>query len=390
MSSIEQNKPTVNKVNLRADLELIHASDGSLQIRDPLEVRYFYVGSEEAEVIMLLHDKTLAEILAATNYSEAKLKQLLTMLNYWELLDKESLGNKKSPQVKQQTLLQSFFKRNKLLNPDELMAEWAPKLAWLGSNPLKIIYCLIAFISLMAAFDHGNELIQFGWPAIGGSWLVSLVIFVFFLFVVLFGHEIAHGLSLKHFGGTVPELGFYFIYLTPSLYTDISDMYKLPKKGEKIWIMMAGPIFQGMVGCLAFLLWCAAEPDTYTKQILYLLSAASFFSLSFNLNPLVKLDGYFALEFATNIFSLRTRAWSYFLSVMSFKKPKEEPTDHEKLIFMLYAPLSLIFTAFLMMAILSFYFVAGLLNLPYIGMTVLFFIIMASNIYVQGKPKPAY
>jgi putative peptide zinc metalloprotease protein len=153
--------------------------------------------------------------------------------------------------------------------------------------------------------------------------------------------------------------------------------------------MMAGPIFQGMVGCIAFLLWCAAEPDTMTKQFLYLLSTASFFSLSFNLNPLVKLDGYFALEFATDIFSLRTRAWSYFFSKLTLRKPKEEPNEKEKLIFMLYAPLSIIYTALLMYAILSFYFVTGLLNLPYLGTAILTFVILASNIYVEDKSRLA-
>lgn len=36
-------------------------------------------------------------------------------------------------------------------------------------------------------------------------------------------HEFAHGLTCKHFGGEVREMGFMLIYFQPAFYCNVSD-----------------------------------------------------------------------------------------------------------------------------------------------------------------------
>ena len=53
-------------------------------------------------------------------------------------------------------------------------------------------------------------------------------------------HEFGHGLTAKHFGGEVHEMGILFLVLTPALYCDVTDSWLLPNKWKRIWISAAG------------------------------------------------------------------------------------------------------------------------------------------------------
>ena len=44
-------------------------------------------------------------------------------------------------------------------------------------------------------------------------------------------HEFGHGLTAKHFGGEVHEMGILFLVLTPALYCDVTDSW-LAKHGS--------------------------------------------------------------------------------------------------------------------------------------------------------------
>ena len=72
----------------------------------------------------------------------------------------------------------------------------------------------------------------FNWWTIFSFW-VSLA-------VVKIIHEFGHGLTAKHFGGEVHEMGMLFLVLTPALYCDVTDSWLLPNKWHRIWISAAG------------------------------------------------------------------------------------------------------------------------------------------------------
>ncbi len=358
------------KIKLRSDLEITPFPDGTLQIRDAQAVRFFHLGFDEAEIIRMLGHMHPVEIIKRTSYTEADLKQFLGMLKQWGLLEGTSAPPIQS--TKSKTILQFLFQRFRLIEPDPLLDYWEPRLRWAWSEPMKILGIILLTFAIICFAQNAPRFITYGWPLIAESWVITLIIFVFMLFAVLSGHEIAHGMALKSFGGNVPEMGFYFVYATPSLYTDVSDIYRLPKTSQKIWVMMAGPLFQTVIGCIAFLLWNAAVPHTAIADLLFLLVSTSFFSLSVNLNPLIRLDGYYTLQLALNIYALRRRAWAYVRSIVMNEEPPEKLSIRERKIFLLYAPLSVIYTCSVMMIVMSFYFSKSFLDFPAItGMTII-------------------
>ncbi|MDJ0624819.1 MAG: M50 family metallopeptidase [Candidatus Caenarcaniphilales bacterium] len=369
-------------IELRNEIEITSLADGSVQVRDPVAVRYFHLGFDEAEVLKMLSYMHPLDIVQRTSYTEQELKEFLGMLKQWGLLK----GTTPPPRqaTKQKTVLQFMFSRFSLLDPDPILEKWVPRLRWAWSSVAQFVYVAVIILSIVGAFANGAKFAKYGWPLIAESWGITLICFVLMLFLVLLGHEFSHGLALKNFGGTVPEIGFFFIYLTPALYTDVSDVYKLKKKSEKIWVMLAGPVFQTGVGCVAFLLWEAAVTHTAIADLLYLLVVASFFSLAINLNPLIRLDGYYALQLALGVYGLRRRAWSYLKSVVMNEEPEEKITPRERKVFLLYAPLSIVYTIFIMVLIMSFYFGQSFLHFPSLTGFVALMIFLASQ-----TPLPA-
>ena len=69
--------------------------------------------------------------------------------------------------------------------------------------------------------------------------------------VVKIIHEFGHGLTAKHFGGEVHEMGMLFLVLTPALYCDVTDSWLLPSKWKRIWISAAGIYVECFLASLA-------------------------------------------------------------------------------------------------------------------------------------------
>ena len=349
LSSDQTDQKQSAGIKLRKDLEIISFPDGSIQVSDPVTVRHFHLGFDEAEAIKMLEIMHPLEICKRSSYSEDDLKQFLGMLKQWGLLEGTA----------------------------------APA--------IQIIYFILITFTGFLMVKEGERFMHYGWPLINDSWIITLICFVILLFTVLAGHEIAHGVALKYFGGSVPEMGFYFAYMTPALYTDVSDIYRLKKTSQKIWVMLAGLLFQGGIGCLAYLLWSQAVEHSGLADLLYLTVTASFFSLSINLNPLIRLDGYYVLQLALNIYALRRRAWSYVRSLVFNEEPEEILTPRERKVFLLYAPLSVIYTCFTMILIMSFYFGQTFMNFPALTGFLAILLFLASQTpmpNLQPNPEP--
>ncbi|MDX1918089.1 MAG: M50 family metallopeptidase [Candidatus Caenarcaniphilales bacterium] len=379
---MEHGARNPQEIKMRSDLEFEEMPDGTLQVRDPSSIRYFQLGFNEAEIVRMLASMSPLAILERTSYTESQLKKFLGMLKQWGLLE----GTVPPPQksTKRQSILQKIFSRFKLLEPDDFLTWMEAKLDFIWGWPTMTVVFIIFVAATLQGFQRGESFLTYGWPLIAQSWLISLLVFLLLLFIVIVGHELAHGLVLKRYGGYVPEIGFFFVYATPALYTDISDAYKLPKKSQKINVMLAGPMFQAVLGSILYLLWCLAVPHSFVGDLLYLSVIAAFFSLTINLNPLIKLDGYYILQIALDIYDLRRRAWAYLHAVIFNKPLEEQPSPRERKVFLLYAPLSVIYTAFIMFVVISFYFGEAFKQYPALTVLGVLLALISSQIYMPS------
>src|SRR5256886_9027587 len=92
-----------------------------------------------------------------------------------------------------------------------------------------------------------------------------------FLWLVVFSvttmHEFSHGMTCRHFGGKVREVGFMLIYFQPAFYCDVSDSWMFASRRERMWVTFAGGYFQLVVWGLCTIVWRITDPNTLLNQI---------------------------------------------------------------------------------------------------------------------------
>lgn len=377
------------QINLREDLEIFPAADGGMQIKDPVSKQFFYIGQKETLIIRLLAKHSPSQIIKDAGYSEEEMVNLLTLLKGYRLL----AGSEPNPTLKRlnRGLAEYFTFRKSIYNPDSILE----KLSFLSGalfSRLSIILQVVFFaFALAIGVDMHQEFTSYGWPLLFNSWFLTLLFFVICLFTVLTLHELAHSVVLKKYGGHVPEIGFCWIYLLPSFYSDLTDIHKLENKYQKTLVMLAGPLLQLLIGSFTFILWSRSISHSFISDLLYIFTFASFSSLLINMNPFLKLDGYYILEFWTGIDNLRAKAWSFVFSPFMSKKThtEEESSNTDKLIYLIYAPVSIIYSFVIFSWIFGFYFSYLILPSPVIFFTafMLLLIFHLSGQLIQDKKK---
>ncbi len=109
-------------------------------------------------------------------------------------------------------------------------------------------------------------------------------------------HELGHVLAATRFNIKVRKAGIILVAFYPMPFVDCSEADVSAGKRQRIVLSLAGVLSDVFIGLLAFVAWHATN-DPWLKQ---LFSSIFFFNtvttLFFNANPLLKLDGYFALS----------------------------------------------------------------------------------------------
>jgi len=189
-------------------------------------------------------------------------------------------------------------------DPDRFLTALNQKLSFLFTRWF-VVLNLVAFVFMAYVLgSHWGEIVRDnielynftdkGAGAIAQFWII--------VFIIGFIHELAHGLLCKHAGGAVHRLGFLLIYLSPAFFCDTTEVWVYGGKRQRILTSTAG-IWSSLIICaLASILWWGTPPGSEVHNFAYLIILFSgFLPVLINLNPLVKLDGYFIF---TEIFAL--------------------------------------------------------------------------------------
>ena len=142
----------------------------------------------------------------------------------------------------------------------------------------------------------------------------DLVEFWVLLFAVGFVHETAHGLTCKHFGGEVHSMGFMFLYLTPCFFVDVTESWISAGRLQRMATIIAG-IWSELILCgLATIVWTNTQPGEWIHDFCYkLILLAGLGVVAINLNPLIKLDGYYLFAEWVRVPDLKERSTGFVL-----------------------------------------------------------------------------
>ncbi len=160
--------------------------------------------------------------------------------------------------------------------------------------------------------------------------------------ITLFIHEWAHALATKHYGREVRRGGFVLHFGMPAAFVDTTDIWMEPRR-PRIVVSWAGPhsgFFLGGLASLAIL----ALPAGPVASVLYRFAILTYLTSFMNLNPLLKLDGYYILMDWLEIPRLRERSLAFIGRPLRDKLRRRERFTREELIFAVFGVLAALWT----------------------------------------------
>jgi putative peptide zinc metalloprotease protein len=187
--------------------------------------------------------------------------------------------------------------------------------------------------------------------------------------VLLFGlgfiHESAHGLTCKHYGGEVHNMGLMFLYLTPAFFVDVTETWVSATKIQRLATIIAG-IWVEMVVCgLAMIVWTNTQPSAFVHDLAYkVILITGLAVIVMNLNPLLKLDGYYFLTELIGIPDLKERSTSFVSAWFQrsiLRLPAEVPSVPRRRapLFLVYAVVSGAYSYMVLFLVIRFSYNVG-------------------------------
>jgi putative peptide zinc metalloprotease protein len=292
----------------------------SFVIKDPTTRRFFRFGETEHLIAQQLDGATALVAVQARLEREFgieagpdTLQQFVDQLRRLGLLqsaDSPSAARQRKRRLFSGNLL---YIRVKAIDPDRFLDRIVGRLAFFFT-PWFIGLSLATLVTALAiTVTNWNEIVRdlshlYRFDALLLAWITVLT--------VTTAHEFAHGLTCKHFGGEVHEIGFLLLYFQPAFYCNVSDAWLFPKKSQRLWVTFAGAYLEIFVWSVATLFWRITEPDTWINFMAMVVMATSGIKSLFNMNPLIKLDGYYLLSDYLEVPNLRQRSTGYLKALM--------------------------------------------------------------------------
>ena len=198
--------------------------------------------------------------------------------------------------------------RYKGFDPERILNALIKWTWWLFTPTAVIVTLVLAMIALTSVVANWAEF-QARLPGFDAFFDVKR--WYMFAGVLCFAkvvHEFGHGLACKRLGGECHEIGFMLLVLTPCLYCNVSDSWRLPNKWHRAAIGAAGMYVEVILATIATLVWWFAEPGVVQDVCLQFMLVSSISTVLFNGNPLLRFDGYYIMSDVLEIPNLQQKS----------------------------------------------------------------------------------
>lgn len=219
---------------------------------------------------------------------------------------------------------------------------------------------VLALALAMAAVVAVNTEFAIGVVFQNALTLKVLAAIVFIAPILRLIHETGHLLAATRFGVRGRMGGVFLIGLYPMPFVDLTEADISASRHQRILISAAGILTDLTIGLVAFFVWHLSEMQMARDIAGYVFVVSTIWSLLFNLNPLIRMDGYYVLADALGRRNLATdgqlimrRALNFAMSAGSVGDP---PGSGER-----WAYLAFAFASFLYRLVILFSIVFAIL-----------------------------
>ncbi len=312
------------RVALRADLEItrhVFRGRACYVVRDPLSFQSHRFDLHDYQVLIALNDtRTLGDIFQdlvlrgiAAAAQEEQFYQFIYSLHRHAFLQLPVSDDKvlyrrhqAGREMRRRRLWSALLSYQvPLWNPDAFLDRTAHWVRFAFTRTFFLIWLMLMAAAGWVAFRQSDSLIQ---PLNGILAASNLPIMWATLVVLKTIHEFGHAFACKIAGVRVPEMGLNFIVGTPCAYVDASGSWQLSSKMQRIAICLAGMYFESIIAAIAVFAWAAADEGLLKSVAFNVIFLASTITVLFNINPLMRFDGYYIASDLLETPNLRQRS----------------------------------------------------------------------------------
>ncbi|HEU5051013.1 MAG TPA: HlyD family efflux transporter periplasmic adaptor subunit, partial [Gemmatimonadales bacterium] len=241
-------------------------------------------------------------------------------------------------------------------DPDKLFDRWMPRLGFFFTPAFFALSAALFLVYLLVLILKWGDF-QAGIVALytPSEFTFGKIVLIVLTSTVIVGiHEVGHGVTCKHFGGHVHEMGAMLIYFNPAFYCNVNDAWTFPDRNARLWVTAAGSWIQLVLAGIAAIVWWAAVPGTFVSHVaLTAIVIAGGLTVLANANPLIPLDGYYALSDWLEISNLRHRGlayagWLVRRKVLRLDVPEPPVADDERRVLAIYGILATVYIAMIL------------------------------------------
>lgn len=328
MTSAVPQERTVILPPMREDLQLlagVPADDGSPTwvLVDPLRGKYFQIGWQAYQLLSRWNGRSAEAVMTAIHaettcrVTSKHLDDLLRFLQGHHLMRDPLQGDyrtyvSQAEAAKPRWLVwlvhHYLFVQIPLVRPNRFLRTTLPHIEWLFAPSTAWIIGLLGLIGLYLASRQWNTftatMLHFFTPQ-------GLMLYVLCLVIVKVLHELGHAYTATRYGCRVSTMGIAFVLMVPMLYSDTSDAWKLTARRQRAAVGAAGIIVECSLAAISILAWNFLD-DGVERSLAFVIATTSLaLGVGINLNPFMRLDGYYVLSDLLGIPNLHDRACTF-------------------------------------------------------------------------------
>ena len=255
-----------------------------------------------------------------------------------------------------------------LIDPDRMLERWLPWYQPLFGRFGALLWLAVVGWGTFAAVQNWDALTQdLGHRVLEPE---NLLILGLVFPLVKAAHEFGHGAAVKAWGGEVHEMGIMLLVLMPVPYVDASAASAFPEKRRRVVVGAAGMLVELFIASIALMLWLEMQPGLPRAVLFNVMLIAGVSTVLFNINPLLRFDGYYILADLLEIPNLRQRAQQHAASLFQrhlfgMPLPAAEGGTGEKALLLVFLVASFVYRIFITLVIALFisgvYFLVGMI-----------------------------
>jgi putative peptide zinc metalloprotease protein len=300
------------RLKLRGDLQFTPRSFGAescYTIEDPVSSKFYRVGIPEYTFISLLDGHTsISQALALAvraNPDVAFTEREAAAICKW-LIESELAATTESAQpgrlaetaekgalARLSQIWNPAVIRVPIFRPDRFLQALTPWISWLYTPTAFAAWVLLILAASYSVVSNWNQFVESTRGVFApGNWLWLALCWI----VLKLLHEVSHGAVCKRYGGSVREAGVMLIMLAPVAYVDVTSSWRFCSKWQRIQTAAAGIYIELLLAAIAAFVWISTDSEALKAVCCNAMLMASFTTIVFNANPLMKFDGYYMLS----------------------------------------------------------------------------------------------